>query len=412
MAAARRVFGVLAAVVLMIMSSGVVGAADDAYHRANGILFYDREDGICGNINESGSSDLNNDSGYERLKSAVAKYGETAMQMQRVYGTPWEVVLAQMQKESGVGVAGIAVNGATNNWLGIAGTGDAGSYVASNGRTWAKYTSVNASIEDWAGPRVLRNGIYDAAFRYLDPGNYNLDGFLREMLAHYAPSSDGNNEEAYRQDILSLINGPIAEVRAEKGWLSSAELARAEGIAIGGQNALGSDVSKGSDGVINCDTSGDVNATAILLSWPDKSHAIDDPNTAYKTALNAEDGVATRGEGDAYSIMGASCDAFVATVMRYSGADKEFPCCGAASQLDYLEGHPEKYLEVANTGNAGDLQPGDIRSHVDHIEMYVVLEDGSGRIASASHGDRTGDHATAFYADSKFRIFRRVGGNV
>ena len=402
---------ILLTLVITVFSSGAtVFATDDAFHSSNTILFYDSGDSLCGNgnNNESNGVDLLSSSTYQRLKNAVAKYGETAMQMQRTYGVPWEVVFAQMQKESGVGVAGVAVSGATNNWLGITGTGDAGSYVSSTGRKWARFTSVSASIEAWAGPKVLRNGIYDDAFVYLNPNNYDLNGFLRAMLAHYAPNSDGNNEDAYRQDVLGFINGPIAEVRAEKGWPSSAELARGENIQIGGQNALGSNVSKTSDAVYNCNTNGDINATAILLSWPDRTHAKNDPNQAYKTALNAEDGVATRREGDACTMLGDSCDAFVATVMRYSGADKDFPCCGAANQLNYLLSHPEKYQRIPNTGNAADLQPGDIRSRRGHIEMYVVLEDGSGRIASASHCDRTADHARSFYPDSEYKIFRRI----
>jgi hypothetical protein len=412
----KRLVYLLCAILTLVSGTGATAFAtagtDDVYNSSNGILFYDRNEGICGDISEATSGDLSTSSGYDRLKDATRKYGETAMQMQRVYGTPWEVVFAQMQKESGVGVAGIAVTGATNNWLGISGTGDAGTYLSPSGRKWAKYTSVSASIEDWAGPRVLRNGFYDDAFVYLSPNSYDLDNFLRKMLAHYAPSSDGNNEEAYRQDLLSLINGPIAEVRAEKGWPSSQELAQRENIPIGGQNAIGSDVSKDSEATYNCDTNGDINATAILLSWSDRTHASNDPNTSYKTALNAEDGVATRGEGDSCSMGGNSCDAFVATVMRFSGADKDFPCCGAANQLAYLASHGEKYQEIPNTGNAAGLQPGDIRSRPGHIEMYVVLEDGSGRIASASHCDRTADHAINFYADSSYRIFRRVDHGV
>jgi hypothetical protein len=409
----KKVAYTLLALLMAVLGSGAtVFAEDDAYHQSNGIFFYDRSDGICGDISENSGGDLSSSTGYDRLKDAVAKYGETAMQMQRVYGTPWEVVLAQMQKESQVGTAGIAVNGATNNWLGISGTGDAGTYISGNGRKWAKYTSVNASIEDWAGPRVLRNGVYDDAFAYLSPNSYDLEGFVRKMLSHYAPSSDGNNEEAYLQDVMSFIKGPIAEMRTEKGWPSSAELAQKENIPIGGQNAIGSDVSKDSDATFNCDTTGDINATGVLLSWPDRTHSPNDPNPSYKTALNAEDGVGTRRQGDSCSIGGNSCDAFVATVMRYSGADKDFPCCGAASQLSYLSSHPDKYQEIPNTGNAADLKPGDIRSRSGHIEMYVTLEDGSGRIASASHCDRTADHAIGFYADSEYRIFRRVGGDV
>ena len=79
--------------------------------------------------------------------------------------------------------------------------------------------------------------------------------------------------------------------------------------------------------------------------------------------------------------------------------------------LAYFVAHPEKYEEIPNLGNSSNLQPGDIRSKPSHIEMYVVDESGNGRIASASHGDRTADHGIGYYADSSYRIFRYKGGN-
>lgn len=335
------------------------------------------------------------------------------MEVQREFGTPWEVVLAQMQKESSVGTAGVAVNGADNNWLGITGSGDAGSYISESGREWAVYSSVEASIRDWGGWRVLRNGIYDAAFSYLSPSNYDLHSFVTEMVRHYAPSSDGNNEEAYVSDVMSFINGPIAEVRAEMGWPSSAELAAQEGIDIGGAHALGSSgggatsyTTSTNAGYCTETGNGDINATAILLSWDDDTHEPDDPKPEYYDALHEPNGVATLHEGDSCSIGGNSCDAFVATVLRHSGVDSSFPCCGAATILYYLEGHPEKYEEIPNTGSAADLQPGDIRASAEHVEIYVVLPDGTGRIASASHCDRTADHARSYYSNPSMKVFR------
>ena len=379
----------------------------------NGIYYYNPNGNNCVSTvtNPSLSS-----SGYERLKDAVKTFGATAMNMQREWGTPWEIVFAQMQKESQVGIAGVAVHGAVNNWLGIKGTGDAGTFVTTNSQgvvvRWAAYSSIEASIEDWAGTRVLRNGYYDDAFPYLDPNNYDLEQFLRIMISHYAPGSDGNNEVAYVSDIISFINGPIREARMEMGWPSSTELAANENIPIGGNHALGSDLPSAPANPINPNcispSNGDINQTAISLSWPDRTHSNTDPSPLYHHALNRPDGVATLRQGDACSIRGDSCDAFVATVLRYSGADSSFPCCTAVAQLNYLSSHPELYVEIPNTGNAADLQPGDIRVRPSHIEMYVLLEDGSGRIASASHCERTADHGISFYPDSTYRVFRRL----
>ena len=53
----------------------------------------------------------------EKLEEVTEKYGELAMDLQREWGTPWEVVFAQMYHESSVGTsengidAGVAANG-------------------------------------------------------------------------------------------------------------------------------------------------------------------------------------------------------------------------------------------------------------------------------------------------------------
>jgi len=243
-------FAVIVSPILVLTGAyAPVFAFNRNFFADNNILFYNPEEGVTGDIDclQVGGSTVTG-SGYERLQNAVKTYGETAMQMQREYGTPWEVVFAQMQVESGVGTAGHAVNGATNNWLGITGEGDAGYYLSPNGRKWAKYTSVEASILAWGGRKVLRNGYYDAAFPYLDPNNYDLQNFLIKMISVYAPSSDGNDEAAYVSNVLSFINGPIKTAREEKGWPSSAELAKNENIPVGGQNPIGANISSGGGG--------------------------------------------------------------------------------------------------------------------------------------------------------------------
>ena len=151
----------------------------------------------------------------------------------------------------------------------------------------------------------------------------------------------------------------------------------------------------------------DINATALELSWPDRSHNEYDPKPEYTAALQAV-GLSTY--GDKWVQIGSSCDAFVATVLRYSGVDKDVYCCGATAMLDYFASHPEKYEEIPNTGKEEDLKPGDIRARAGHVELYVVDENGNGKIASASYGGsrypRTADHYGTFYQNSDYRVFR------
>jgi hypothetical protein len=413
----NRYISILTALIIAVTSISINGKAFayNEFYSSNDILFYDEN--AC-STSSPPSNITTSSSGYSRLKEAVKTYGQSAMNMQREYGSPWEIVLAQMQKESGTGTAGIAVSGATNNWLGITGEGDAGSWTSSTGRKWAKYTTVEASVKDWAGPRVLRNGYYDTAFSSLDPSNYNLDTFLTEMLSHYAPNSDGNNESSYKKDVLSFINGPIASVRAEMGWPSSAELARTENIPIGGKNPIGTITSTTTTSAPDngCGDSGsgsahngDINKTAIVLAWPDRTHSKNDPKPEYKTALAA---VGLNKYGDPWVNIGASCDAYVTTVMRYSGVDTDFKCCGTTNQLSYLRGS-SKYKEIPNLGNTSNLQPGDIFILEGHIMMYIKLDDGTEKIAAASYGDRTADYKSGmFYSDNRgsYHIFRYIGG--
>lgn len=359
-----------------------------------------------GQMSVSSQSEITG-TGAERVKSATRVYGEIAMQAQRTYGVPWEVLIAQMQVESNIGQSPLALQ--TNNWLGIRGTGDAGTYQTENNGNFAKFSSVEVSIQAWAGSYVMRNGYYDAAFQYLDPSNWDLHSYLIEVIHHYAPSSDGNNEAGYVANVESIIENMIKPAREEMGWPSSEEFARQNNIAIGGMYPIGTEVGNDLASISLCGQSfnGDINATAIYLSWPDRGHdPWDDVKPEYRTALK-ETGISSPSIGDSCSQNGNSCDAFVATVMRYSKADPDFYCCGISYMNDYLDGHPELYQEIPNIGSADNMMPGDIRISDGHVEMYIV-EDGVGKIASASHCDRTGDRGINYYPDSDYRIFRKI----
>lgn len=156
---------------------------------------------------------------------------------------------------------------------------------------------------------------------------------------------------------------------------------------------------------------GDINSTALELAWPEGGHSLTDPTPAYKQALQSV-GLSTY--GDQWVNIGASCDAFVATVMRYSGVDPDFPCCGIGGtdtgegQYNYLATHPERYQHVGVADNSANAQPGDIRIKAhNHIELVVQLPDGTIAIASASHGERTAE-VSNWYNDSSYDIFRHI----
>lgn len=164
----------------------------------------------------------------------------------------------------------------------------------------------------------------------------------------------------------------------------------------------------GSSGFSSCSNSGegngDLNQTAINLAWPEHGHGLNARDT-YKTAL-AEVGLSNY--GDYYARIGASCDAFVATVFRYSGVDPNFACCGVSNHgatWNYVV-NSGKFVEVPN--KAGSLKPGDIRLSNGHIEMYVEVN-GVGKIASASYGGRTGEIGPFYDNSATFKAYRWKG---
>ena len=164
----------------------------------------------------------------------------------------------------------------------------------------------------------------------------------------------------------------------------------------------------GSSGFSSCSYggagNGDLNQTAINLAWPEHGHGLNARDT-YKTAL-AEVGLSNY--GDYYARIGASCDAFVTTVFRYSGVDPNFACCGVSNHgatWNYVT-NSGKFEEVPNS--PASLKPGDIRLSNGHIEMYVEVN-GVGKIASASYGGRTGEIGPFYNNSATFKAYRWKG---
>jgi len=363
----------------------------------NGIYYYDPNGngGICppngtnNNTNVSGA-------GYDKLKNVVKQYGEYAMQLQKQYGSPWEVIFAQMQKESQTGectdcVASHVAELGYVNWLGITSkdgrVGDAGRpYVSSSGREWAMYTSIDSMMNDWAGPAVLRNGNYNAAFQYTDPNNYNLDAFLRSMIHVYAPNGDGNNnEDNYFNDVKSFIDGPIAEIRKEMGWPTSAEYAKQENISIGGTTGLKGDIpSKDSNLTAVCGPEvGNLTSYVLAYAWPEYH----DPNY-FEMMPDYKEAVKRRVKEGKYvgggSHPGIDCGGFVTTLLQDSGFDPEYGGGGNVPvQYAYIM---RNHWKVIN--DISELQPGDvaINSEKSHTFVYVgEIEGFDSVIASASY---------------------------
>lgn len=174
-------------------------------------------------------------------------------------------------------------------------------------------------------------------------------------------------------------------------------------------------------GVATCTSQGGgtIVDTAVLLSWEGHGHSKFDPKSEYVVAMR-EVGSYKSGCGHGTCApIGASCDQFVGTVMRYSGADTEFPVFGPATQEEHMRSHPEMYVEIEHHNDLSVLEPGDIfvthGGNGNHIYLYLGKLNGGNALmqASASFNDRTGEHFNGVYFSDhggarQYKVWRRI----
>lgn len=372
----KLILSILLAATLTTSSVGAISPSLLNYFGKNGIYYYNPDGYSSGCFVGLGSYDGIVSAGLSALQSEfVDKYHTIAIQLSSEYGIPWEAVMAQGILESASGTSKFARE--RNNFFGI-------NAVDSDPN---KATSYSTPQEGWKGyyEFIKNNSRYATAGAF----NYKNDpyGYIQAIKnAGYA--TDPN----YVPKISGLIKA-IQNRASEKNWIVSL-VASAYNFFHGCSSTTYGN--------------GDLNSTALALSWPDRNHSITDAIAAYTSALST---VGLSNYGDKFVQIGASCDAFVATVLRFSGLDPNVKCCGAANMLNYFA-NSSLYEEIPNIGNTSNLQAGDIRAKPSHVEMYVIDENGNGKIASASYGDRTSDHAINYYADSAYRIFRFKGAKI
>ena len=135
------------------------------------------------------------------------------------------------------------------------------------------------------------------------------------------------------------------------------------------------------------------------------------PSQAYVEAMKAVGGFL---KPNGIQPEGASCDQFVGTVLRYSGADPNFPIFGPLVQKAHMDSHPEMYQKIAHNYDVNNLQDGDILVAGDegwrHILIYVHVDGKPGQ-AAASYGNRTGHNFTGigFRENGReYTVYRRI----
>lgn len=257
-------------------------------------------------------------------------------------------------------------------------------------------------LYNWANPDYVQRAI-NMGFKEEDAKNGEGSPYVMNM---YDAERDPNSTDVspYWTGLIASLKGDVVKDSRPGAFV----VFRALG---GGTDDNGNDY---------CETpgsNGDIADTAIKLSWPGRnSHAKTDPKPEYVAAMQS---IGTYMNYD-YAPIGASCDQFVATVMRYSGADPDFNLFGADASHDYMASHKDKYIQVQYDGtNKEVLQPGDIFATTGspghgHIWIYVLIDGQEGR-ADASFNDRTGEHyanpnpaISDMGGSRRYEVFRRI----
>ena len=165
----------------------------------------------------------------------------------------------------------------------------------------------------------------------------------------------------------------------------------------------------------NCGDTGNIIAdTALKISKynPTTSRYGDTtPSEAYVAAMKA---VGNFIKPNGIKPEGASCDQFVSTAIRYSGADPHFPTFGPLVQKAYMDNHPEMYQKISHNYDVNNLRDGDIfvagNSAWRHILIYVHVDGRPGQ-AAASYGNRTGHNfpGIGFRENGQeYTVYRRI----
>jgi len=128
--------------------------------------------------------------------------------------------------------------------------------------------------------------------------------------------------------------------------------------------------------------SGNIAQTAICLAWPDETHGTT-PTPAYAAALqeyNPSEFTATNG-------LGTDCGAFVATVMRATGVDPNYPAVSTVAQAEYVIANPNLYQIIYPATSTSQLQVGDIL-----IINEGTTQNANGTINVGQEGGAAGGH--------------------
>jgi hypothetical protein len=150
--------------------------------------------------------------------------------------------------------------------------------------------------------------------------------------------------------------------------------------------------------------SGNIAEVAKNLAWPEGGHDGTDASIAKPEYVEAMEKF---NDGSSGYVPYSDCGRFVATVMRMSGADKDFPKVSTGVQFDYMQ-DSGKY-DYWHAVPPGGMKPGDILNGPGHTYLYVGPwgKDGGGYdSAAASLGGHVPEAGHLYDVGGQFWVFR------
>lgn len=230
-------------------------------------------------------------------------------------------------------------------------------------------------------PPALSKGLQNQS------GWQTMDPWVVAQAVQQSGDPTGSNYKAFLSDAQQLI---------AKYYDSSPAVPLPVSFTGAGTGSPGDTASAcAASGVV----AGSIVQTALGLAWPEAGHGKEkaDATAAYQTAMPNVEG------GDPGNDAWSDCGVFVATVMRSSGADPDYPLRTTTVQQPTLEKESTKYKDLGVLSNSAEVQPGDIFIGGGHTFIYIGPQTGAkygGRsVAEGSWHDHVPevDHVLADY---------------
>lgn len=397
------------------------GAYDPDFFSKNDIFFYNPDSSNSGCIPSGVFSGTISEEGKRRLdgagvKDKIEKNKSAYIAGAQANDISWEFIAAIHYREAGLdpnrtiadgeplGV-GTSIDGQK-----VGGTLEEDAVIA--GKKMADYSKqMDADITASSSPTVEDYGLTALAY------NRGVGGAKR-----FADNGESYRDSPYVMNYIDDDHAgmPWSETdkeinrEANGGWLGlGAKDANVGVLTV--MAYIGAEMASGSEACSNA--SGDIISTAKNQAWENQ----DNYTTIKPTYLES-----LKNNGWSTSLSYAQdCGHFIASILHTSGFDTSFPAGGTSNMEPYLKKTTSKYQEIANTGDANDLQPGDIfvvnlgggAGASGHIMMYIGDTKGDDgktyNAVSASYLERTGNLDNIFFGDHRgsYSIFRPIGEN-